>query len=79
MLRSELLEELEIRLGEVGDREMRTAIEELRRAHPQGAWICAELRGGYFMARDEAELDRYLKSDEKRAANLLFQVRILPV
>lgn len=52
------------------------AIEELRRSHLQGTWICANLRGGYFMARDEAELDRYLQSDEKRALHMLQRVRI---
>ena len=76
MLRGELLEELQLRMVDVAHREMRAAIEELRKAHPRGAWICADMRGGYFMARDEEELDRYLQSDEKRAAHLLQRVRI---
>jgi len=75
MLRSELLEELQRRMVDVADREMRAAIEELRSAHPQGAWICADMRGGYFMARDEEELGHYLQSDENRAAHLLQRVR----
>ena len=76
MLRSEILEELRLLMVDVSDREMRAAIEELRRGHAQGAWICADMRGGYFMARNEEELDRYLQSDEKRAAHLLQRVRI---
>lgn len=60
---------------DLSDREMRTAIEGLRRDHPHGAWICADLRGGYFIAGDEEELDRYLRTDERRALHLLQQVR----
>ena len=73
--RGELLAALQRRVGEISDREMRSALEQLRWRHPQGAWICAHLRGGYFMARDEAELERYLRSDENRANNLLQRVR----
>lgn len=54
---------------------MRAAILRLRREHPHGAWICAHLHGGYFMARDESELDHYLRSDENRARHLLQRVR----
>ena len=73
--RGELLAALQSRVGDISDREMRSALEQLRWRQPQGAWICAHLRGGYFMARDEAELERYLRSDENRANNLLRRVR----
>lgn len=75
ILRRDLLAELQEEIGDVADREMRAAIEELRRMDRMGAWICADIRGGYFMARDEEELNRYLQSDERRAANLLVRVR----
>ena len=72
--RASLLAELRLRLDNVSDREMRLAIEELRRGHAHGAWLCADLRGGYFMAEDEEELERYLASDERRANKLLERV-----
>lgn len=72
--RTDLLAALQRRAGAVSDREMRSVLEELRRSHPRGAWICADLRGGYFMARDENELARYLGSDERRAHKLLHRV-----
>ena len=56
--RKELLAELRKRIGSASDREMRAAIEELRRGHAHGVWICADLRGGYFLARDEAEIEQ---------------------
>ncbi len=74
--RSALLEELCQRMGQVSDREMRVAIEKLRRGHAHGAWICADLRGGYFIARDAAEIDVHLSSDERRAQRLLERVRL---
>lgn len=73
--RADLRAELQERLGAVSDREMRAAIEELRRGHAQGVWICADLRGGYFLARNANEIEAYLASDEHRALRLMERVR----
>jgi hypothetical protein len=73
--RRDLLKEVREKVS-TSDREMRAAIEELRRGHAHGVWICADLRGGYFMARDADEIEAFLSSDERRAQRLLERVRL---
>ncbi len=73
--RKDLLAAIREKLS-TSDREMRAAIEDLRREHAHGAWICADLRGGYFMARDEGEIEAFLSSDERRAQRLLERVHL---
>jgi hypothetical protein len=74
--RKSLKAEVGKRIGPLRDREMRAAIEDLRRGHAQGVWICADLRGGYFLARDKREIERYLSSDERRATRLLERLQL---
>ena len=74
--RANLKGELNERLASVTDREMRAAIEDLRREHAQGAWICADMRGGYFMARNAQEIEGNLASDERRAQRLMERVTL---
>ncbi len=57
------------------DRSLRKNIEELRTTDKQGAWICASLKGGYFIARDIKELEKFTGSDHRRAINTLIRVR----
>ena len=46
---------------DVGDRQMRKALENLRSAHPEGGWICSSSEtSGYWWGQTE---------DEIRAAN----------
>ena len=74
--RAALKQELGERMGAaIGDRKLRSLIEELRFDDPRGAWLCGSLSGGYFFAKDEAELDQYLAADEHRALTLLARIR----
>jgi hypothetical protein len=65
----------------ISDRDMREAIEQLR-ATSRGATICSANgrprvsgSGGYFLARDQAELDHYIRQDEHRALTTLKRLR----
>jgi len=58
----------------VSDRIMRRAIEELRDTDPDGAKICSSLDGGYYMAANVTELERYLNTDLSRAVKILKRV-----
>lgn len=58
----------------IGDRKMRDLLEEVRN-EKRGAWVCAALEGGYFMAKDVDELDDYTQADLNRAYNLYNRVR----
>ena len=59
----------------LSDRSLRKYIEELRTTDKQGAWICASLKGGYFLARNLKELEKFTGSDHRRAINTLIRVR----
>ncbi|MBW8034858.1 MAG: hypothetical protein FVQ79_04230 [Planctomycetes bacterium] len=61
--------------GSLSDRKLRMFIEELRTTDTDGAWICASLKGGYFLARDLKELEWFTDSDFRRALNTLTRVR----
>jgi len=58
----------------IGDRKMRDLLEEVRKEE-RGAWVCATLEGGYFMAKDLDELDDYTQADLNRAYALFNRVR----
>ena len=79
--RSVLLAKMNICLGWDGktrriisDRVMRDLLEELRH-ELRGTYLCGSLRGGYFMARDNQELDRYTQPDLNRANKLYQRVK----
>jgi len=55
----------------VGDRKLRDIMMTLRFDDPRGAWICGSFKSGYYLARDEDELNAFLRSDEHRARTLL--------
>ena len=59
---------------DVSDRLMRKAIEDLRDTDPEGAKICSSLDGGYYMAANVNELERYLNTDLSRAVKILKRV-----
>jgi hypothetical protein len=56
------------------DRMIRKAIESLR-GTPEGCFICSSLKGGYYMAEDEAELEKAIGSDERRAIKIFQRCR----
>lgn len=56
------------------DRQMRGALEWLRANDPEGALICSSLKGGYFLAKDQAELEENLAADESRAYTTLQRI-----
>ena len=58
----------------ITDRNMRKVIETLRYDHPRGAYICSSIEGGYYKARTDAELSRYLEQEEKRAKIILARI-----
>lgn len=77
--RRDLLDRLNRHLGitdkrVIGDRKMRDLLEEVRN-EKKGAYICATLEGGYFMAKDVDELDDFTQSDLNRAYALFNRVR----
>jgi len=72
--RESLRQELSDWLGrEVGDREMRLAIEELRTNDAEGCMIASALRGGYYMAESRDGLDKFLNSEHNRAMSILIR------
>lgn len=58
----------------VSDRKMRDLINEMRRSEPLASHICGSLEGGYFTAKDDDELDAFLRPDENRAHDILARV-----
>lgn len=66
--------ELAWRGTHVSDRKIRSAIESLR-GTPGGCFICSSLKGGYYTARNEAELDKAIGSDERRAIKIFQRCR----
>lgn len=56
------------------DRKLRAYINWLRFNTKWGAWICATLKGGYFLARNIEELLEYLAPDRRRALNILARI-----
>lgn len=79
--RSVLLAKMNICLGWdrrsnkiIGDRKMRDLLEELR-SEERGTYLCGSLRGGYFMARDDKELDRFTQPDLNRSIALYRRVK----
>lgn len=56
------------------DRLIREAIEELR-CRPEGAYICASPRGGYYFGSFE-DVKKYLKSENSRANSLKRRTRL---
>ena len=61
----------------VSDRAMRNAIEQLRTNHRTGALICSTTQGGggYWLAENLGELDRYLRQDESRLREIAKRLR----
>lgn len=58
------------------DREMRQAIEELRREHPIGALICSSSGvGGYWLAKDYDEVQASYNEERRRALTLMVTMR----
>ena len=61
---------------EVSDREMRSAIEELRRSNSKGALICSSSGlSGYWMAEDYDELVENYRHERRRALSLMYTMR----
>ena len=58
----------------ISDRTLRKYIEDLRTTK-EGCMICASLKGGYFLARNRKELDKFTASDENRGIKIINRVR----
>src|SRR3990167_7143326 len=53
--------------GDVSDRQVRKAIEDLRRSHPDGGFILSSSRtGGYWMSSDQQEVELAIAEDVSR-------------
>lgn len=75
-LRSELMGILPRGERTISDREMRQAIEELRRTDDMGALICSSSGGGgYWLAVDLDELLESYREERRRAINILVTIR----
>ena len=75
-LRSALMGMLPRGEKNISDREMRQAIEELRRTDDQGALICSSSGGGgYWLAVDLDELLESYREERRRAINILVTIR----
>jgi hypothetical protein len=70
-----LCKELLWRGFEIKDRNMREQIEFLRSKAPGGAYICSTTAGGYWRAKDMAELTAYIEQDRRRAKMILARLR----
>lgn len=71
-----LLMEINRRLSfRVSDRRMRDTIEALR-VTKKGKYICASIgaKGGYFLAQDDKELDKFTQPDLNRAYTTIRRV-----
>lgn len=63
-------------LRRVGDRKMRSMIEELRREHDLGALICSSSSGGgYWLAANLDELLASYREERRRAINTMVTAR----
>lgn len=73
--RGEILKQLRGRGYLVDDRKLRKTIEELRTTEA-GSMICSSLKGGYYLAQNDAELIDALASDEHRFITGLQRCRL---
>ena len=75
-LRSTLMPMLPRGERNISDREMRQAIEELRRTDDLGALICSSSgSAGYWLAVDLDELLDSYREERRRAINILVTIR----
>ena len=75
-LRSKIMALLPRGESNISDREMRQAIEELRRTDDQGALICSSSgSGGYWLAVDLDELLESYREERRRSITLLVTIR----
>jgi hypothetical protein len=64
--------------GEYDDRVMREMIAVLRVEHPDGALICSRpgKGGGYWMAKNQAEMDTYIASERSRIKKISHKLTV---
>ena len=73
--RPQLLYKVNRRGFSISDRMMRSVIADLRANDPDGAWICSDTDGGYWIAESLAELDDSLRQDAHRAHEILSRIK----
>jgi hypothetical protein len=69
-------DKIKIAIGIKDERKCRLVIEWLREHNPRGAFICSTLAGGYYMARDQAELVIYADTERRRALTILGKIKV---